>query len=104
VVIAAESSLPADHHLYVPAVGPWIDLGNRPPCTVSGIACTTEAGNKVLLAIDGVLQGLGVLTIFAGFLVPEHVTMATYASGPSIHVTAARMGTDGVGAAAYGSF
>jgi hypothetical protein len=107
VVVAAESSLPADHHLYIPVAGPWVDLGNRPPCNVSHINCDTEAANRVLLAVDGAFQGIGVLTVFAGFLVPEHgATTAVTATTdkPSIHFGPTRMGTGGLGAIAYGSF
>jgi hypothetical protein len=106
LVIAAESSLPADHHLYIPAAGPWVDLGNRPPCNVSHINCDTESGYKVLLAVDGAFQGIGVLTVLAGFLAPEHATTTVIAGSdkPTIHFAPMRMGSDGLGATAYGSF
>jgi hypothetical protein len=107
VVIAGESSLPADHHLFVPVAGPWINIANRPRCGEGNIACDTETTNKVLLVVDGVFQGLGVLTTLAGFVTPERVVTTTpvtgKAQGPTIHFAPTPMGS-GVGAAAFGSF
>ncbi|HZU84567.1 MAG TPA: hypothetical protein VE987_16675 [Polyangiaceae bacterium] len=106
VVVAAESPQSADHHLYVPVVGPWLDLGNRPACGVNSIACDTETTNKVLIAADGVFQGLGVIAVVAGFLTPERevVTAASAPEKPSVHVTPAQLGAGGYGVAALGKF
>jgi hypothetical protein len=107
VIVAAESSLPADHHLYVPVVGPWLNLGDRPSCGAGRIACDTETTNKVLIAADGVFQGLGVITLVAGFLSPEHhevVTAKTAPEKPSVQFTPAHMGAGGYGLAALGKF
>lgn len=68
VIVAASSSLPADHHLYVPLAGPWIDYGNRPTCT---FGCRGETANELLLISDGVLQAIGVIQIVGGFLFPR---------------------------------
>jgi len=108
VIVAGESPQPADHHLYVPIAGPWLDLANRPGCGVASVSCDTETTNKVLLAVDGVFQGIGVLTTIAGFLSPEHdeETVATSAKAdkPTIHVSPAEMGAGGAGLAAFGTW
>ena len=52
--IAATSSHTGDGNLYVPVIGPWLDLGARPGCPSSG-DCGAETGNKVLLVGDGIL-------------------------------------------------
>lgn len=107
VIVAGESSLPADHHLYIPIVGPWIDMGTRPPCGVNNVTCDNETTNKVLLGIDGVFQGLGALTTVFGFLMPEHnhvITTTAAADEPTIHFTPAQVGPSGYGAAAFGTF
>ncbi len=105
VIVAGESSQPADHHLYVPVAGPWLDLANRPACGPNNVGCDTENTNKVLLVVDGVFQGLGVLSVVAGFLSPEHeVVTAAEAQKPTLHFTPAEMGAGGVGAAAFGTF
>jgi hypothetical protein len=108
VVIAGESSLPADHHLFVPIAGPWINLANRPPCGAGNLACGTETANRALLVVDGMFQGLGVLTTLAGLFTTERVVTTTPMTGkergPTIHFAPAQMGAGGVGAAAFGSF
>jgi hypothetical protein len=106
VVVAAVSTQSADHHLYVPVVGPWLDLGNRPDCSLANTACDNETGNKVLLVIDGVFQGVGVVSVVAGLLTPEHETMvrAARTGKPTVRLTPARMGSGGYGLAAIGKF
>ena len=32
VLVAQQSTQSADNHLYVPVVGPWVDLADRPTC------------------------------------------------------------------------
>lgn len=108
VIVGAESSLDADRHLFIPVVGPWIDLGNRPACGVSSVVCNNETTNKVLLAVDGVFQGIGVLTAIAGLLMPERqevvTTTTATAEKPSIHLSPAEMGAGGAGVAAFGTW
>jgi hypothetical protein len=105
LVVAGTSDLSTDHHLYVPIVGPWLDLGDRPSCGVGGIGCDTETTYKVLLVLDGVFQGIGALTTVAGFLSPEHHAVVTTADldKPKVHVTPSRVAS-GYGLAAFGSF
>lgn len=106
LIVAGTSDTSADHHLYVPIVGPWLDLGDRPGCGAGHIGCDTETTDKVLLVFDGIFQGIGAITTVWGFLTPEHreVTTTTAAADkPTVHVTPASLGT-GYGLAAFGSF
>jgi hypothetical protein len=114
VIVGAESSQPADHHLYVPVVGPWLDLADRPGCGIRSIGCDRETTNKVLIIASGVFQGAGVLTTLSSFIFPEHSTTVTTAGTdtkqaaaadkPSVHVTPTDLGAGGYGLAAYGGF
>jgi hypothetical protein len=107
VIVAGESRQPADRHLYIPVAGPWMDLANRPDCGPRGsVTCDTETTNKVLLAVSGVFQGLGVLTTLAGLFSTEHEGPQTVEAQtkPSVHVSPAQMGAGGYGLAAFGTF
>ncbi|MGA2447429.1 MAG: hypothetical protein ABTD50_01995 [Polyangiaceae bacterium] len=73
--VAAGSSLPADQALYVPVLGPWIDLANRPSCsqpvypagvTVPADACAPESAYRAALVTAGALQAAGAILLFAG--------------------------------------
>jgi hypothetical protein len=106
VIVAGTSGLDADRHLFIPVVGPWVDLGNRPACGVASVACDKETTNKVLIAVSGVFQGLGVFTTIAGFLMPERqvVTTTAKAEKPTIHVSPTEMGAGGAGVTAFGTW
>jgi hypothetical protein len=62
-VTAMAKSKETDGTLYIPVVGPFIELGND-----------TSAGNKVLLVGSGVLQSVGLIGIVTSFFVPESKT------------------------------
>jgi hypothetical protein len=103
--VAGTSDVSADHHLYVPIAGPWLDLGDRPGCGSGHIGCDTETTYKVLLVVDGLFQGIGALTTVAGFLSPErHELVSTADAGkPTLHVAPASVAS-GYGLAAFGRF
>jgi hypothetical protein len=106
VVVAAQSSNQADQHLYVPIVGPWIDLGQRGGCPVSNNSCNTETTDKVLLVGDGIFQALGTLQVVWAFLRPEHrevVTVSATRYTPKIAFTPASL-AGGYGISAFGEF
>jgi hypothetical protein len=104
VIVAGQSTLSADHHLYVPVAGPWLNMANRPACGPESFTCDTETTNKVLLGVDGVFQGIGVLTTLAGFLTPEPAEAVTMTAKPSLHVAPAKVGGTGYGVTAFGQF
>lgn len=98
VIVAAASDRASDHSLYIPLVGPWIDLGRRGQCTT--LRCDGETGNKVLLVVDGIFQGVGALQMLGGFVFPSTRTVTRTAG---VHVTPTA-GLSSVGLAAFGSF
>lgn len=103
--IAATSTTPADANLWIPVLGPWLDLGARPGCP-SATACGTQNGYKVLLAANGILQSFGAFELVGAFMWPEvvSVTKVTTPSGASVSLTPSRLGGDGYGVAAVGHF
>ncbi|MGH7269795.1 MAG: hypothetical protein ACREJ3_05130, partial [Polyangiaceae bacterium] len=79
VIVAAASNTSYDNRLYLPVVGPWLDLGDRPGCGGFGQhGCGAETGSKALLIIDGAFQGLGAVATVLGLMTPQsHTTMVT---------------------------
>lgn len=77
LAVAATSSHAGDNRLYVPVLGPWLDLGSRGSCPVGNAGCDHETINKVLLVGDGVIQAAGVITMLTGLLTPSHTIVAT---------------------------
>lgn len=70
VMIAAVSGSDADARLYVPVVGPFLDLAARPSCGDYGCP-PGETASRVLLVGNGILQTIGVLQIAGALLFPE---------------------------------
>ncbi len=107
VIVAAQSDNSADHHLYVPLVGPWLDMGTRQGCPSSSTNCDTETTNKVLLGVDGVFQAIGALEIVGALLSPEHrsvTTVQTTGYVKEITFSPMRLGYQGYGAGAFATF
>lgn len=100
VIVGALSENKADQHLFIPVVGPFMNLANR-SCP-EGASCPNEPTNKVLLATDGLLQVAGVLQIAGGFLFPEKTTV-TRSVSKGVRITPT-FGRHGVGVSASGSF
>jgi hypothetical protein len=107
VVVAATSDHQGDNHLYVPIVGPWLDFGDRGRCPQNG-SCNPEIGNRVLIAVDGVFQAIGVLGVASGFLFPRthEVTTTTTAAATqaTVQITPVEYPHGGLGLAAVGRF
>jgi hypothetical protein len=93
VAVAAASGNSADRSLYVPVVGPWIDLASRSPCTGNG--CSSESTNRALLVTDGTLQGLGTVLTLVSFFSPTHREILTIGdrNGPRLHIEPAWVGS-----------
>jgi hypothetical protein len=106
IVVAGESNLGADKNLYVPIVGPWIDLGQRPGCTASD--CNGENTAKVAIVVDGVFQAVGAISLIGGLLTPAHETTTVQTADsdlkPTLHLAPAQMGAGGYGMQAFGRF
>jgi hypothetical protein len=103
VGVAAENNRPSDNpNLYIPVAGPWMDLAQR-DCSVAH-PCVGEPGNKALLILDGIGQGLGVVAIVTSFFVPEKKSRHWFFVGSdTVHVTPTALFT-GYGMAAVGRF
>jgi hypothetical protein len=72
VVFAARSdSNEPNHHLYVPVVGPWLALADRPDCDVRLTGCDDETAAKVFLVLDGIFQAGGVIAMVNGLVAPS---------------------------------
>jgi hypothetical protein len=99
VIVGAASSRESDQKLYMPVVGPWMNLANRGTCSAPGCDAN-ETANRVLLVADGVFQAAGVLQILGGFLFPEK-RIETRAAGVQV---APSVGLGSVGVTARGAF
>jgi hypothetical protein len=107
VIVAVVNDNSYDKHLYIPVVGPWLDLANRPGCGgVGETGCPTENGYRALLIIVGSFQGLGAAATLVGLMVPQRqITLApAKAARPTVHVLPARISRDGYGLSAFGTF
>jgi hypothetical protein len=106
--VAAGSGHEGDRHLFVPLIGPWLDLGDRGACPLSR-SCAAETGNRALIVVDGVFQAIGVLTVVSGFVFPKTrdvttTTTTTAATKPTFDITPVRYAHGGLGLAAVGTF
>jgi hypothetical protein len=78
IVTAAASTRPLDHWLYVPLVGPYMNLAGRETCEgASARPCYREAANKLLLATDGILQTVGTAAIIFAVVKPTRARTAS---------------------------
>lgn len=99
-VVAGQSDHEPDKNLYIPVVGPWLNLADR-QCS----GCEHETRNVTLIVGSGILQGLGAGMVLASFLVPKKVEAATIQAGNvKMHVLPTQMGRDGAGVGAVGTF
>jgi hypothetical protein len=105
VGIAATGSHPGDSNLWIPTIGPWLDLGSRPSCP-SSTGCGQETGNRVLLVADGLLQTFGALEIIGAFMWPETVAVTTIRTegGASFSFMPSKVGRSGYGLSAVSRF
>ncbi len=71
VVTAAISDRDEDKKLFIPVVGPWMDLADR-NCDVRGCGGNEDV-NKAMIITSGVVQGAGVLLAISSLFVPEKV-------------------------------
>ena len=93
-VVAIESPLAEDDHLFIPVAGPWLDYAERDCDT-----CNHEDLNKALLVTDGVVQGIGALQIIGSLLFLETRTVVArnqgsrrVASTPAFRLAPAKLG------------
>jgi hypothetical protein len=104
-VVASESSLDADHRMFVPIAGPWMALSGRGGCGgTTPRTCDAATTDKVLIITDGVFQALGALLVVESFLNPETVTTTRASADPSRIQIAPSIGANSYGLAAFGNF
>jgi hypothetical protein len=109
VIVAVSNGNSFDRNLYIPVVGPWLDLANRPGCGGGQTSCARESGFAALLIVDGVVQVLGPVATALGFVVPERHRVIVTAKAdevekPSLHVAPASLGHGAYGVSAFGKF
>jgi hypothetical protein len=100
-IVGAASDRKADDRLFIPVVGPWLDLKDR-DCDVN--ACSHETLNKALLIGDGALQGLGAISLVLSLVIPESNDKPWYLIGGEKLSVAPQVGSAVTGFSAFGRF
>jgi hypothetical protein len=104
VFVAANSTHPGDNRLYVPVLGPWLDIADRGKCgSIAASSCDRETTNKILLVGDGIIQGASAIGFIAGLLTPSH-TAVVATKDATVHLTPVSLAGHSPGLGAYGSF
>jgi hypothetical protein len=104
-VAGAVSDREADKNLFIPVVGPWMDLGDRgcgaDPCG------GREDVNKAMIVSSGILQGAGVLMALSSLVIPESTkvteTRTSAKAKPEVRVSPVSFAA-GAGVGAVGRF
>jgi len=63
-----------DRRLFVPVVGPWLDLSDQPTCPVGEQQCDRTTTRKILIGADGAMQAIGLAVAVYGIFTPIHRT------------------------------
>ncbi len=100
LIVAATSSHAGDNRLFVPLLGPWLDLGARGGCPIGNQSCDRETTYKILLVTDGVFQAAGILAIASGLLSSDERTAST----TKVRVVPVSLAYGSPGLAAFGRF
>jgi hypothetical protein len=61
-----------DKNLFIPLVGPWLDVGQR-NCEVRRCDDAQEAIWKSLIIASGVVQGASALMVLSSFFIPQRI-------------------------------
>jgi hypothetical protein len=94
LVISQTSERPIDQDkLFIPVVGPWLNLVDR---DCDDRECQNEDRNKGLLIADGVVQGVGALSVLLSLVLPGKTTQNWYLIGDT------QVGPMYVGKSVYG--
>lgn len=101
VIVAATSDRTAGENLYYPVVGPWMAL-DKWDC--DGTPCKNEEVSKGLLIGDGIVQGVGALSILLSLVIPEKTTRRWYLIGNDSLTLAPRVGRAMTGIGMVGRF
>jgi hypothetical protein len=94
LVVSQTSERPIDQNkLILPVVGPWMNLADR---DCDDRECQHEDRNKTLLIADGVVQGVGALSMLLSLALPGKTTQNWYLIGDT------KVGPMYVGKSVYG--
>ncbi len=102
VFVGATSPREEDRALFIPLVGPWIDLATRGGCPVLAGDCRGETAAKAGLIVDGIFQGIGMITLVSGFLWRQE--KVTYVKSAGLDAVAPFSTGSGGGLMAVGHF
>lgn len=107
VVAAAVSDRAEDKRLFIPVVGPWMDLANR-DCSPANPCGANEDVARAMIITSGVVQGAGVLMALGSLVVPESTrvserTAKAPGAKPEVKVAPMSFGA-GAGLGAVGRF
>lgn len=103
VMVAATTDSDANDRLYVPLLGPWLAMADRPDCPVEDESCDSETTKKILLGVDGVFQAAGAISLVYGLLTPRRYTRTTVA-GREVEFVPVSMQGGGKGFGLTGTF
>ena len=88
-----------DKDLYIPVVGPWINIADRVPSTREN-----NTRDTLLIAGSGVLQGVGAIMAVTSFFVPEKIPAARIQAGNVKMEVSPQAGAGMGGLGAIGTF
>lgn len=89
--------------LYVPVAGPWLALNDHGDCPIQLARCDDSTTTKVLLVADGIMQGVGVIGMFAGIVSPSyHTRPIRTAMDTKVRVRPTVVGRSGSGLTVFG--
>jgi hypothetical protein len=74
VISGAVSNREEDKNLFIPVVGPWMDLADR-NCRAADQCGRTEDVAQAMLITSGVAQGAGVLLALSSLVIPEKTSV-----------------------------
>ena len=75
VIAGAVSDRDSDKRLFIPVVGPWMDLADR-DCNGANPCGGNEDIAKAMIITSGVVQGAGVLMALGSLFIPESTTVS----------------------------
>lgn len=105
-VAGAISDRESDKNLFIPVVGPWMDLADR-SCGTAEPCGNREDVNKAMIITSGVVQGAGVLMALGSLILPETTSVTekrtTAKNKPTVAVSPVSFGA-GAGLGAVGRF
>lgn len=100
-IVAGASDRESNDQLFYPVVGPWFALHDM---NCDETACKQEGLYKALLIGDAAVQGVGVVALLLGVVLPESRKKPWYLIGSERFVVAPQFGSSTLGLGAAGKF